>query len=302
MSPPNAHPRDDDIQGPYLYHAEQRFQGQSAAAEMRFDSAKEAQRWIADLFGSETFAQSFPGASGPLAADPPRVRTSRNKRKVGTYNSRDNEIILSTNQAGVGMTLPTVLHEAAHVVDDHTNELAPLQAAHSQSFAAAYLDLVALSLGDEEAARLERDFESGEVEIGERHVTNAGVGMIRSGKISAPSEVRNAETVAADKAKRLTREADKHWERWTAAYGPTQQVLMVRSNRRYFEAVRAAGGTIPHPVEVVLAAGDEPVPIRTLAVARRLGNQPSPRCGKWMPRAKVPCGKAAGHSGSCGRR
>ena len=302
MDTRGAPQRDDDVQATYLYHSEQRFQEKSAASEMRFGSAKEAQRWIADLFRSETFAHAFPDASGPLAADPPRVRTSRNKRKVGTYNNRDNEIILSASHAGVGMTLPTVLHETAHVVDDHMSELAPRQAAHSPDFAAAYLDLVALSLGDEEAARLERDFEAGEVEIGERRVANAGDGMISSGGIAAPSEVRNRETIAADRARHLTREADKIWDRWTAVYGPTQQVDMVRRNRSYFEAVRSAGGTIPYPVDAVLASGDEPVPIRVLAVARRLGNQKRPRCGKWMPRAQVPCGKSAGHSGSCGRQ
>ena len=288
---------DDPPQAPFLYAAEKRFSWESLAAAMRFRSAKETQRWIADLFASDEFAQAFPEAATHLAANTPRVKLNRNKRQIGSVDRDRNLISLSSLHDGIGMTLPTVVHEVSHVVDDHCNAQDPSHEMHGPSFAAAYLDMVSLTLGGEEAEQLQRDFETGEVEIGVRKVGDTGEGMISAGQIAPPSSVRTAETVAAERAKRITREAAKHWDRWTAIYSPQMQMRTVRRSKDYFDAVRAAGGTVPYPVEVILASGDESVPTHVVAVARRLAGPKPGRCVHIGERSGMQCVRAP-HAGN----
>ena len=289
---------DDDPQAPFLYAAEKRFNWESpAAAKCASGPPKKRSAGLLTCSPRTSSLRRSLRTPPHLAANPPRVKLNRNKRQIGSVDRDRNLISLSSLHDGIGMTLPTVVHEVSHVVDDHCNAQDPSHEMHGPSFAAAYLDMVSLTLGGEEAEQLQRDFEAGEVKIGPRRIGNTGEGMINAEQIRRPSSVRTAETVAADRAKRITREAGKHWDRWTAIYSPQRQVAMVRRSKDYFDAVRAAGGTVPYPVEVILASGDESVPMHVVAVARRLAGPKPGRCVHIGERSGMQCVRAP-HAGN----
>ena len=293
---------DDDPQAQILYRAESRFHADPPAAETRFVSADEAQQWLADLFASDDFAGVFPEAAERLAGHSPRVKINRNKTLVGIYDPNVNTLQMSSAYDGIGMILPCVLHEAAHVVDFKNLPYADSETTHDAEFAAVYLDMVALTLGSDQAERLRQDFDAAEVEHGERRVSQHTDGMLARGTLRQPSGIRNADTVAAARAQRLTREASKWWAK-IEGYNRADPVVLVHYRRDWLDNLRAKGADLPAPVKTILRHGDDLHAARAeLHFERSKHRNNSGRCGKWMPRACVPCGRRARHRGGCARQ
>lgn len=292
---------DDDPQAQILYRAESRFHADPPPAEMRFVSADEAQQWLADLFASDDFAEAFPAAAGRLAERSPQAKVNRNKTWVGMYDPKQNTVHMSSAYDGIGMTLPCVLHEAAHVVDFKNHHPTDASTTHDAEFAAVYLDVVALTLGSEQAEQLRQDFDAAEVEHGERRVRQHTDGMLARGALREPSGVRNDETVAAERAQRLTRKVSKWWAKVERS-NRSDPVVSVHYSRAWLENLRAKGVDLPAPVKTILHHGDDLHAARADLHFERSKRRNSGRCGKWMPRACVPCGRRAGHTGGCARQ
>lgn len=294
--------RADDPQGTPLYHAEKRFIAEPPPAEMKFSSGKEAQDWIAALFRSKEFAAAYPQAAEKLAADPPKVKTNKNKKKIGWASAEMNMIALSLVSDEAGLTLPTVIHELSHIVADNMDESSLSLPAHGERFTAAYLDMVALTLGDNASACLRRDFEQNGLEIGRQSVRLAGAGMLTTGRLPKPTgQPRTEQSVQQAKIRRLAEKVDKHWKEIQAkASGPEEIKFSVLHNRSFFSKCAEEGVRLPAEIAAMLA--DPAMSYRSFASkpGESAGNNHQ-RCGRPLPIARVPCGLRKNHPGRCSR-
>ena len=278
-----------DYQARSLYEAESRFCQEPPPGYERFAGIKEAQQWAHTLTQTPAFRAAYPQAAGWLDRNPLIVKASRAKQRIGCSVVGGGEIGLSSFDDGAGMVVPVMIHEFSHVV--HGNSPAGgFQQAHGSEFAAVYLDMVALVYGDETAARLSNDFKRGGVDVGARRVTDAGGGLIASGRLPRPSRQRTPETVEAARDARHVRHAEKE-ARKLLKYSPELIEWRVTQNKRFFERAVSLGADLPSQVQRHLTTTPQPRP------------QPAQRqqrlCNKWMPRARRRCTRPYGHRPGC---
>lgn len=130
--------------------------------------------------------------------------------------------------------------------------------------------------------------------------SRAGIAIRRRARrmLDRPSGSRTAESVAAARVARLTREAANNWDKMRRRNSGNRLRDLVRANDRYFAGVIECGGSIPREVTVILDGPASPFSSPTPSP----GPAAPSRCGKLMPRAKVRCARPGRHRVPCARR
>ena len=280
-----------DYQARSLYEAEERFHTEPPPGYERFATVREASQWAAKLAASPEFSAAYPDAAAWLADNPVSVKRSSAKQRIGCATVGTGEISLSSFDDGVGMVLPVMVHEFAHVVHGRSRS-ERYQQPHGAEFAAVYLDMVALVCGDAAAGRLCGDFDRARVgvDLDARRVGVAGDGLAAAGRLPAPSRQRTPQSVAAARDARFVKAAEKAATK-ALKYRPAALRQFVQVNSGYFKNAAECGADLPAEV------------LRHIPDVAQTTQKPQPRqrvlCGKIMPRARRRCGRPVRHSGGC---
>ena len=280
-----------DYQARSLYEAEERFHDDPPPGQERFATVREAAQWAAKLAATPEFAAAYPDAAAWLAETPVSVKRSSAKQRIGCAVVGTGEISLSSFDDGIGMVLPVMVHEFAHVVHGRSPS-DEFQQPHGSEFAAVYLDMVALVCGDTAADRLCRDFDRARVgvDLDARRVVAAGDGLAAAGRLPRPSRRRTPESVAAARDTRFVKAAEKAAAK-ALKYRPGALRQFVELNSAYFKQAAECGADLPSEVlrHVPNMAQTRPVPAPRQQVL----------CGKIMPRARRRCSRPVRHRGGC---
>ena len=218
------------------------------------------------------------------------TKRSAAKRRIAGAETGTAKVVLSSHDDGVGLVLPVVIHEFAHVVHG-ASPAERFNQAHGPEFAAVHLDMVAIVCGDDEAERLHGELVDNGVDVDSaaRRVTNPTAGLLAARKLPQPTRRRSPNSVAAARDARFAAAAEKQAKK--ILKHPDLETL-VQGNRLYFSKAVEAGADLPPQILEALALGvrHPPAPQRQ----RKLR-----RCNKWTPRAKHRCRRGVGHRGHC---
>ena len=279
-----------DHQARTLYDAERRFQSDPPLGHKRFANTREAQIWLRALTATAELRDAYPHAGAWLDDHPVTTKRSTAKRRIAGAETGTAKVVLSSHDDGVGLVLPVVVHEFAHVVHG-ANPADRLQQSHGPEFASVYLDMVAIVCGGDEAERLRGDFVDNGVDVDDaaRRVTDPTAGLLAARKLPRPTSSRTPSSVAAARAARFAAAAERQAKKILKR---SDLASLVRGNRLYFSKALDAGADLPPQILKALAPDvrqpPAPQPQRTLR-----------RCNKRMPRAKRRCMRGVGHRGHC---